>query len=346
LIESTRRVLFRSNQQEDFLKQLVSDNDHLVTISIDELRQVAFDARGKFGQEYGMTSVGAEQYLNAVTKGLYQVVRSIMNEKREDIDTRNRVQLVSSMVNQLAKYRFNALVGMRAICCSSRLQLDGFVSKSYLLVTNDTVHRLFMDACDSLPTKLQLLCGELDGRDMTVVLAAREPLRLSSGKSGLYIGAVCQNGETAGRAIRQSPILLDLKSRSWSVAPFEAGLRVPHLRSKQLRDRMMRLGDTLADCHRNVVEQAGNYHDAAQQRVAPKWDPPAVQKLRERLVRLSDGLYVQTTYLDEIINLLPEPGDRPPSWQDVYVIALHVADGIRIGASLPVRQLAYRMLFR
>ncbi len=67
---------------------------------------------------------------------------------------------------------------------------------------------------------MQFFYGSFDGRDMTVVSSSREQVKLSGSPTGTYIGALCQNGETAGRAIRLTPIVLDGVSRSWTAAPF------------------------------------------------------------------------------------------------------------------------------
>lgn len=341
-----RRLIYRAGQKDAFLNQLSVDNKAKTIITVDSAESIYLNNQGLFAGKYQLTPTGADQYLGALSKGLYQTIRSLMIEPHVDVDTRKLPPLVAQIVNRILVHRFPAIRGRRAVCCSVRNQLDGFVSRSYAMVTNEQVYGLFSDACDIFKFRTQLLCGALDGRDMTAVVASKEPIKLpGSSNSGLYVGALCQNGETAGRAIRATTIILDARSRSWSVAPFDKGLRISHLKSRKLRDKMMVMGDTLATKQLFACTVAPRFNASASKPVSATWDETAIKTFRSKLNHIGEHYYVNATHVDHVIDRLPEAGRRPPSVQAVYLACLQVADEISVGMSVPVRQLAYRLVF-
>jgi len=346
LIAPVRHLKYRAGQKEAFLAQLSLDNRAKSIITADTAEAIFLNNQALFAGKYQMTQTGAEQYLTEIAKGLYQTVRSLAAETRPEIDTQKLPALVAQLVNRSLVYRFPAIRGRRAVCCTARNQLDGFVSRSYAMVTNEQVYGLFSDACDVFRFRTHLLCGALDGRDMTAVVASPEPIKLLGGaKSCLHVGALCQNGETAGRAIRATTIILDSKSRSWSVAPFDKDLRISHLRSRKLRDRMMVMGDALATKQLFACTVAPRYAASAEKRVAKTWDEAAIKQFRAKLSVIGEHYYVHASHIDSVVELLPTARRIAPSAQDVYQACLQVADNIAVGLSVPVRQLAYRLVF-
>lgn len=346
LIAPVRKLHFTSSERERFVNQLAMDNTSKVIKSVEELRDAALSPNGLFNGVYQLTQIGAEQYFNCLARGMYQTVRSLVNEEHPDVNTRELPTLVARLANATLKHRYAALEGRRAVCCESRKQLDGFVSRSYVMISNEQVYGLFKDSCEMMKYKMPMLCGAIDARDMTVVVSARESLKTPDGKAlGLYMGAVCQNGETAGRAIRTAPTLLDSKSKSWSVAPFERDLRLSHTKSRKLRDKMMAMGDLLATNQVAVAKNAIMFHAAAKKRVAKDWNAKSRRGLRAGLVGKGDQMHVGSHSVDKIIELLPADDNRPPTLQDVYLATLEVADSMPVGNSIPVRQLAYKLVF-
>lgn len=345
LISPTRRLTYSDKMTQSFLQQLALDDSAKRIITVEDLADVLMSNEGLFAGEFQLTQGGAEQYLNFLAKGLYQTVRSLMAETHPDVDAKKLRPLVAQLVNRVLAHRIAAVRGMRAVCCRQRKQLDGFVSKSYVMISNEQVFGLFKDACDVFRGSHSFYRAELDARDMTIVMLSRDQIVTADGATGAYIGAVCQNGETAGRAIRATPIVLDAVSRSWSAAPFDKELRISHTRSRKLRDRMMAIADTLSSRQIATVSRMGKLLAAGRNAVSPKWDATTVRRFKSQLVATGESLHVHAGHIEEIMAVLPAADKRPPSARQVYTACLQQADSGALGLSMPLRQLAFQIMF-
>ena len=343
----SRKLEFGANQYQAFLTQLEIDAKNKIVVSISKPEELYLDSqRARVGGKYQMTPIGGEQLLNSLAKGLYPTIRSLVAEDRIDINHKDIPPLVAQVVNRITRHRFPAVEARRMVCCDRRQQIDGFVSKSYAMISNDRVMGLFNDACELMPQKMTMLRAELSGREMTFVVSARESLRLNGKEIGVYGGALCQNGETAGRAIRAANILLDATTKSWSVSPFENALRISHTKSRKLRDKMMAMGDELASRRLSTNVIAARLSQSPAKIVMPDWTTKSVGKFRGRLLSVAESLHVNASSIDEVMALLPPENSRkPPSVGRVYSACLEVADELAVGKSISLRQLAYKLMF-
>src|SRR5690606_18063396 len=121
---------------------------------------------GKLSGKYALTSVGAGQYFGYIAKGLGQTVRFMLTDDQGHSVAPDAVYpLVSKIVNQLVRHRQDALIGCRAILSEDRCEFDGFVGRSYCLVSNDEIHSHFTLACEMLRGNPQFYSASINGRD-------------------------------------------------------------------------------------------------------------------------------------------------------------------------------------
>lgn len=344
IIEKSRLLRFDGPARESDLRQrMVLDDQRKRTIRVEEARSVFLDAQAKMAGQYGLTSVGASQYFKVLSPGLYQLVRTIVADE-ETKGFKSSAALISQIVNRVAAHRESQIVGSVALCCDQRNQLDGFFSSKYAQVSNERVYDLFKDACDLLKTRTSLYLAELAGRDLTAVVMPSSPLPGNDGVK-LYVGAVCQNGETVGRAIRMSIVVYDRATGSWSVEPFRSDARLPHIRPRKLRDKMMMIGEVLNSRQREAARLPSKFALSRSTRVAKTWDAATIKSFRRKFLVRSHEFSVPAEHIDSVIKLLPAAGKRPPVLLDVYAACLQVASEQTVGRSFGLRQLAFELVF-
>ena len=346
MLVSGRRMEFSgSSGKADLLSRLESDTKHLKIVRVDDAKQLYLSAAGLLAGKYALTNVGATQYFGYIGKGLSQLVRFMLSaEQGHSTEPVKLYPVLARTINQLLAHRQEALHGCRAICADDREQLDGFVGRSYCLVPNFEVAEYFTMACEMLRGNPQFYHAALHGRDMTLVnISRKDPTMV--GQVGLRTGAVMQNSETAGRAIRSACVVLDSVSRTWSADSFYSDTRVMHVRGAKLRDKMMQSADSLntRQLSADVVEQA----------VATAYRTPILRDKSERsIAAFSRGLHVKAEKfgvtsgaVDQVLAAMRLDVGRIPTSFDLYTQCLLVAKDANVQRSLPLRQLAFSVVF-
>lgn len=346
MLVSGRRMEFSgSNGKNALMLRLESDAKHLKILRVSDVKQLFLSAAGLLAGKYALTNVGATQYLGYIGKGLSQLVRFMLSaEQGHSTDPARLYPVLARMINQLLAHREEALQGCRAICADDREQLDGFVGRSYCLVPNLEVAEYFAMACEMLRGNPQFYHAALHGRDMTLVnISRKNPLLV--GQIGVRTGAVVQNSETAGRAIRSACVVLDSVSRTWSADSFYTDTRVMHVRGAKLRDKMMQSADSL-----NTRQMSAD--DISQALTAAVRKPILRAKTDAAVAEFSRGLHakaerfgVTAGAVDQVLASLQFDGPRVMTSFDLYTRCLAVAKDANVQRSLPLRQLAFSVVF-
>lgn len=342
MIVPVRKLDFTGSEGKRlFVQLLATDAKHLRLIEVDSAKAIYLDANCLMAGRYQITTVGANQYFAVLGKGLNQLVRFVLTDDLGHATQPSEVNpLIARMVNQMAKHRETAMLGCRAVVSEDRRQLDGFVGRSYFVVSNAEVHDYFGMACEALRGNLKFYTASVYGRDMTAVYAANTD-KIKVNEVILKQGAVIQNSETAGRAIRSACVVLDSVSRQWSVDRFHADTRVLHIRGAKLRDRMMQSADTLAGYQMLPEEIAASIAKAR----ARKLPPEALQAGRARLVARAERLGVSAEVVDQILSAVNADNRRTPTLFDIYTKCLLQAANTNLNRSMPLRQFAFSLVF-
>jgi len=324
-----------------FVGLLAADAKNLRLIEVDSAQSIYLDARCLMAGKYQITAVGANQYFAVLGKGLNQLVRFMLSDEAGHSTQPGEINpMIARIVNQLAKHREVAMLGHRAVVSEDRRQLDGFVGRSYFVVSNFEVHDYFSMACEALRGNLKFYTASIHGRDMTAVYAAKSDT-IKMNEVVLKQGAVIQNSETAGRAIRSACVVLDSVSRQWSVDRFYADTRVLHIRGAKLRDRMMQSADTLSGYQMSSEEISSAIAKARSRSLSPE----ALQAGRSKLVSRAERLGVSAELVDQILSSLTLDTRRAPTLFDIYTKCLLQAANTNLNRSMPLRQFAFSLVF-
>lgn len=343
LFDRTRRLLFNRNSRESFIQQLQLDNRQKHVLTVDKAQDLFLLGReARLQNAYRLTPVGASQLFAELSPGLYQMLRFVEEQEAERNGVKAIVSYAAQVVNRLAKLRESQLVDCKLICCGARMQLDGFAGRRYTLVSNQNIFELFLDACEAMRNRPQFHVAEILGREMTAMLLAPKPA-----KGTVHLGIVIQNGETPGRAIRVASVVMDTATKSWSMGEFSRETRIPHVKSKIIRDRMNQMIDYLSTQQLILAAGLGRYFEAKQKRIARRLTPAVVAGLRKKLTASAEGYGVSMADLDAVMVAFTDTvkEDRAPTVHQLYLAVCQVAGTKPIGRSIALRQLAYSVIF-
>jgi hypothetical protein len=326
--------------------RLAADAKYLRVLRVSQAREVFLGANGKMAGQYEMTTIGANQYLTAVAKGLPQLVRFMLSaDAGHAVVPATLYPVLAKTINQIASHRQDSLVDCRAILSEDRKQLDGFVGRSYCLVPNAEVNEQFALSCELLRGTPQFYTAAVYGRDVTIVHVSR---RQSATVNGVVFkpGAVMQNSETAGRAIRSACVLIDSVTKTWSADRFYPDTRVTHVKGSKLRDRMMQSADNLRGHQIAIDEIEHDLAAAMSSPVIPERSVPAIESFKQKFTARAERMGVSATTAEQVLSAIPFTSPTTPSIFDAYVKCLNVARLVNVQRSLPIRQLAFSLLFR
>ena len=346
MIVPSRKLVFSGDTGKAALAaRLAADAKHLRMLRVTEPREIFLSASGKLAGKYAMTAVGANQYLTAVSRGLPQLVRFMMSEDGGHITAPDKLYpVLAKIVNQLLHHRGEAMAGCRAILCEQRKELDGFVGRSYCLVPNEEVNDQFGMACEMLRGGPQFYTAAINGRDITLVhIAKRQSIVV--GNTVFKTGAVIQNSETAGRAIRSACVVIDSVSRTWSADRFYPDTRVMHVRGAKLRDRMMQSADNLSAYQLSVEDIEVAVATAMARPAIAERTTQAIDGFKLGFSRKAERMGVSATATEQVLAAIPLTTKPTPTLFDVYVRCLLVASASNVQRSLPLRQLAFSLVF-
>lgn len=338
-----RRIVFRN--ERSLRQQLTLDADTLRIHRVMEARQMglALDLRLLSGQ--AMTVTGSQQFFRAVGDGTLKLVRTLLEDQEPQVMTQDTLPLLSKIVNAVIRHREQLLLETRLIICDARNELDGVVSSRYATVSNIRVLDLFTESASVMKDGVEFYQAAIRGRDLTVVLASKK-VAASVGGTRFYAGLSCQNSETAGRAIRATNVLLDSESGTWSASPFSRETRVPHIRSRKLQDKMMQIGETLARTQPKSADLAALVTRARVSRVSSQWNKATKKIFSKSLHLRGERLGVKSAAIDAVLAKCDTAGQlRAPTVFEVYLACLLVAKQRELNNSLPLRQLAFSLIF-
>lgn len=347
MIVPVRKIEFVGESgRVNMLARLASDAKNLRMLRISQAKEVFLAANGKLANRYELTTVGANQYLTAVAKGLPQLVRFLLTPDVGHVTSPTVVYpLLAKLINQMALHRQDMLIDCRAILSEDRLQLDGFVGRSYCLVPNAEVNEQFTLSCDLLRGSPQFYTASIHGRDITIVHVARKK-SITVDDVVFKTGAVMQNSETAGRAIRSACVLIDSITKTWSADRFYSDTRVMHVKGSKLRERMMQSADNLSSHQFSIDEIEHDLHAAMAMPIISERSVQAIEAFKQKFASRAERMGVSATATEQILSAIPFTARVTPTVFDAYVRCLNVARGINVQRSLPVRQLAFSLIFR
>ena len=341
IIVPDRSIRYAGHQLSEFKSQLQLDAAKRHILSFDDDPKSFYLSRDcRLGGIYSLSSTGAGQYLNAWGRGLGPLVNSLVSESNPDVNQQLCPETVAGIVNRVIKFRSPTMSGYKAIICKDRKQLDGFVTRSYKLISNELVYRQFEQASESVAGNFNLHLAELNGLEMTAVLIDPKSTLNCHGIKFCF-GILLQNAETAGRAVRASSVMIDSITRTWALMPFDSSCRVIHRRGKAFRDKMIQMGDSLAQRHKIAKSTVSTVKDDPRKR-SFEWSEDKKEKYRRQLLRLGDEQGLLASHLDPVLDSLQDY-PRVSAW-DTYAALLSGANQVSASQSLPLRQLAYRLL--
>ena len=335
---------FNKNQLDAFTQRLRQDDEALDFVKVTDPKDLMFSKDGLLQGRYRLNVVGAAQLLPAIASGEYTTIRGLLRDDHPDIKRPNIVPMFCHCMNLYVKHRFPALEGHRLILNTKTNEVDGFVGRSYVLVRNSVVFEQFVQSCELIRGNPKFSSAQLHGRDMVVTFAVSRPLSEKSGAVSLFNGVVIQNRETAGRAIRAANIILDSKSRTWSADGFYSDTRVPHIKGKRFREKMMQMADALATRQPKSSDIMAAFIAAQSRILGNRWDEALQKKIRRSLVARAESLHATATLVDRVFDEMQEKHKAKPTLFDLYTSCLAVASQGRLGNSLPLRQLAYAIV--
>lgn len=330
-------------RQSEFKARLTADKQALRLVSVETARDVFLGKDARVGSKYRLTPTGGSQLFSAMSPGLYQMLRHIEQSTKGDVKRDKLLNTVGDIANRVAVLQERDLLTKKLVCCEERKQLDGFVGSKYRLVTNASVFDMLLESCDAMRGKPKFFIGELLGREMTAVLLAEKPMRHK-----LHTGIILQNSETAGRAIRVAAVLYDRTTKNWSISPFTRETRIPHLRSKQIRNKMQMLPDSLASQQKQIESTISEYETANNDLLIRTQASDAVDKLHVRLSSRAASHGVSAADLAAVIDVFSvaiTAKNARPSIATLYNACCEVADHKPCGRSIGLRQMAFSLVF-
>lgn len=370
MIASTRkREYLGPTTQSKFIQRLAQDVATLNMQAVEDIRRIGLGANGRVAGKYQLTTVGAGQYFGAIASGLYATVRYMLTGgvKADDDSARSESQrhstepaqlfpVLAKVTNQLLVHRADALQGYRMIYAEDRMQLDGVVGRTYKLVSNADIYEQFGQSCELLSGNPQYVAGYLQGREMTAVHLSKTTA-FRCGDVVFRHGAMVQNSETAGRAIRSACVLMDSVTKTWSSDRFYADTRVKHVRGAKLRDRMMQSADNLRTYQADLDNVEEDVYWAMSAPLVQDGSDAEMKTFASRFAARADRLGVSATAAKQILSSLRKPSAAPgrggyltrqvvPTVFDLYVACLEYAKAVNVQRSIPLRQLAFSLLFR
>jgi len=343
IFDATRRVSLGIGRQQEFKAMLTSDSATLRLITVEAAKDAFLGKEARVGGKYRLTPTGGSQLFSAMSPGLYQMLRYVETSTKNVTGSDKVAKIAAEIVNRVAVLQEHALVTKKLVCCETRKQLDGFVGAKYRLVTNASVFDMLLESCDAMRGRPKFFIGELLGREMTAVLLAEKPI-----KDKLHAGIVLQNSETAGRAIRVAVVLYDRKTGHWSVSPFTRETRIPHLRSKQIRNKMQMLPDSLAKQQKLLEGSVAEYENSNKDLLIRTPADNALAKLHTRLMSRAVSHGVSSADLTAAIDafgVATSEKQARPSIATLYDACCSVADCKPCGRSISLRQLAFGLVF-
>lgn len=338
-----RTLDFDKTEFDKLQRQLALDDSSLDIQKVEAAKDISFDAGGRLQGKYRLNVVGASQFFSELSSGFYSVAKGILSDEHPDIKQSEAVRLVCLLSNRIAAHRYPAIVGCRLIFDSLRSELDGFVGRSYVLVKNSTVMQQFVQSCELIRGFPQFFKAQLSGRDLTATFVVESAI---SGNSSLRLrnGVVVQNRETSGRAIRAANIVFDSVSKDWAADEFYTNTRVPHVRGRRFRDKMMTMADALAERQPDASNLVLLFEQARTRRLGVRFDDSLRKRIRKQLALRAVHLHVPMQSIDFVLDCMAARHANKPTLFDLYLCCLEVASRARFGNSLPLRQLAYALV--
>jgi hypothetical protein len=347
MIVPVRKIEFAGESgRANLAARLAADAKSLRMLRVASAKEVFLGANGKLANRYELTTVGANQYLTAVAKGLPQLVRFLLTPDVGHVTSPGIVYpILAKVINQMALHRQDVLLDCRAVLAEDRQQLDGFVGRSYCLVPNAEVNEQFTLSCDLLRGTPQFYTASIHGRDVTIVHVARKQ-SITVNDVVFKTGAVIQNSETAGRAIRSACVLIDSVTKTWSADRFYPDTRVMHVKGSKLRERMMQSADNLS-AHQFPIEEIEHDLNAAMLLpIISERSMQAIEAFKQKFAARAERMGVSATASEQILSAIPFTSRVTPTVFDAYVRCLTVARATNVQRSLPIRQLAFSLIFR
>ena len=341
MLANNRRVRFDgSTAEETFVRQLKADESSMAVLPMIDMSKMLLDAELRVAGEYKLTKGGGDDYFKVIAPGISQMSKFLHNSDRSGVADKAASSIVSRLINNLAMLRQDQLSGYKLIACNDRMEVDGCVSSKYVLVSNKSVYAVFRQSAEFLGSSVGMFTAELYRREMLAVLLSKAEL-----VNGMHVGVLCQNAETAGRAIRVSMIYFDKQTRSWSADIFTPESRIRHVKRRQLFEKMMMAADSLQRRHKLAKKFAERLNASRKKRLPgdPKskgWD----DSLRSFLIKTAGDLPVAVERIDEVVDAVKR--NQQCSWFDLYAACLKVADTRLLSGSISLRQLAKILIDR
>lgn len=339
MLAGNRRLKFDgSGHETKFISQLKEDDDNLKMLHLIDPSQAMLNAEMQVDSRYKLTRGGADDYFRLVAPGVNSLSQFLFDHRKSGVPDAQASRLVATLVNSLITLRAEQLAGYKLICCDKRMEIDGCVSRRYVFVPNKTVYRIFRESAEFLGNSVGMFTAELYRREMLVVLLSKKEL-----VPGMHVGVLCQNAETAGRAIRVALIYFDRKTNSWSVDQFDSDSRIRHVKQKQLMEKMMLASESLMRRYKQAKIFAEKLSGAGKRRLpgdikAEGWD----KQFRSFLLREAEDLHIPVERIDDVVRLVKRK--QKYMWSDVYAACLYVADQRQLSGSISIRQLAKKLV--
>lgn len=341
LFRSERKLQFKGHQIKEFKDQIAKDSNSREILKLDSKeklpKQFLISKSGLMDSKYALTRTGVMQLCNVLSPGLYQVVKGLLTDDHPMLDHTKAELHAVSIINNLLLHKAPALDRHKAIVCSDRKELDGFVTGSYQLVSNDTVFRHFENACEMVGS-MRLHTAYLNGQTLTAIMVPKKPQvgKVNGAKNVKFqVGVMLQNSETAGKAIQTMPVVMDNFTKRWSCGKANKDCTVQHRKGKVFQNKMMMMGDALS---KRYKEESKPFTASASSttkliRGNTTW---TAQKL------VSSGALATISQLKGLDFDLAN-AHKFPSWV-LYQQLLKAADSLAIEASLALRQTAFNLI--
>lgn len=342
LFQTERKLQFKGHQLTEFKDQIAKDSNSREIIKLDPKekspKQFLLSKSGLMDSKYALTRTGVLQLCNVLSPGLYQVVKGLITDEHPMVDHTKADLRAVAIINNLLVHKAPALDRHKAIVCSDRKQLDGFVTGSYQLVSNDTVFRHFENACEMVGS-MRMHTAYLNGQTLTVIMVPKKPKvgKVTGAKNVKFqVGVMLQNSETAGKAIQTMPVVMDNFTKRWSCGKANKECTVQHRKGKVFQNKMMMMGDALSKRYKEEAKPFTPSSTANVKLPPQRKETWTAQKLVETgsLATIS-----QLKGLDfDVAN-----AHKFPRWM-LYQQLLKAADSLAIEASLVLRQTAFNLI--
>ena len=341
LFQTERKLQFKGHQLAEFKDQIAKDSTSREILKLDPKeklpKQFLLSKSGLMDSKYALTRTGVLQLCNVLSPGLYQVVKGLITDDHPLVDhTRADLRAVL-IINNMLSHKAPALARHKAIVCSERKQLDGFVTGSYQLVSNDTVFRHFENACEMVGS-MRMHTAYLNGQTLTVIMVPKKPKvgKVVGAKNVKFqVGVMLQNSETAGKAIQTMPVVMDNFTKRWSCGKANKECTVQHRKGKVFQNKMMMMGDALSKCYKEEAKPFTS-NSPVNVKLTPRNETWTAQKL---VANGSPATISQLKGLDfDVAN-----DHKFPRWM-LYQQLLKAADSLAIEASLVLRQTAFNLI--